>query len=184
MTVKQVAVRLKAEDDGSVVRMYKAAEAAGVHAAEAATTSTERAIAAQDRQIASLRRVAAEATIAGAAQARIDSMTGVSGRGAGSAKASASVLFAADDDYQRQAANLRAVIDPAAAAQDRLNRELASYAQLARVGAINSKELAAGQALAKTQYDDQGRRGHGGAGRDDRRVGRRHGPADRGLAVG
>ena len=153
MTVKQVAVRLKAEDDGSVVRMYKAAEAAGVHAAEAATTSTERAIAAQDRQIASLRRVAAEATSAGAAQARIDSMTGVSGRGAGSAKASASVLFAADDDYQRQAANLRAVIDPAAAAQDRLNRELASYAQLARVGAINSKELAAGQALAKTQYD-------------------------------
>ena len=147
MTVKQVAVRLKAEDDGSVVRMYKAAEAA------AATTATGRAIAAQDRQIASLRRVAAEATQAGAAQARIDSLTGVSGRGAGSAKASASVLFAADDDYARQAANLRAVIDPAAAAQDRLNRELASYAQLAKVGAISSKELAAGQALAKTQYD-------------------------------
>tara|TARA_R110002124_G_scaffold173690_4_gene341327 strand:- start:18578 stop:21292 length:2715 start_codon:yes stop_codon:yes gene_type:complete len=153
MTVKQVAVRLKADDDGSVVRMYKTAEAAGVHAADATTGATQRAIAAQERQVESLRRVAAEATSAGAARARIDAMTGVSGSGAGSARASARVLFAADEDYARQAANLRAVVDPAAAAQDRLNRELASYSQLARVGAISSKELAAGQALAHKQYD-------------------------------
>lgn len=153
MTVKQVAVRLKADDDGSVVRMYKTAEAAGVHAADATTGATQRAIAAQERQVESLRRVAAEATNAGAARARIDAMTGVSGSGAGSARASARVLFAADEDYARQAANLRAVVDPAAAAQDRLNRELASYSQLARVGAISSRELAAGQALARQQYD-------------------------------
>lgn len=154
MTVKQVAIRLKPEGGGEVVRAFKDLQTAGVNAEQATTAATLQAIAAQDRQLEKTRQVqlAMSQPVPGV-QSRIDQITGVTGGTNARAAVAAPTLYAANDDYERRASALRAVIDPLGAAQDRLNAELAEYRQLAHVGAISSKELAEGQALAKSRFD-------------------------------
>lgn len=71
-----------------------------------------------------------------------------------SARASASVFEEAGREADQMAARvaaLRAELDPAAAAQDRLNAELSEYSALASKGAISANELAAAQTLARNR---------------------------------
>lgn len=68
-----------------------------------------------------------------------------------SAKYDAATI-AANRDAQAAAA-LRAQINPLAAAQTRLNTEMAEYSALAARGAINARELAQAQVLLKGRFD-------------------------------
>lgn len=70
----------------------------------------------------------------------------------GMARESAAVFLAADKEAEALAgrvAQLRAQLDPAAAAQDRLNAEIAEYNDLAARHLITTQELAAATALAQ-----------------------------------
>lgn len=74
-----------------------------------------------------------------------------------SARDSASVFeeaARAEDLMAREAAQLRAQINPLGAALDQLNADLAQYARLADAGAISASELAQVQAMARARYDD------------------------------
>jgi hypothetical protein len=55
--------------------------------------------------------------------------------------------------FAKQAASLRASIDPVGSSQARLNSELAEYSNLLKAGAINSQEFARAQALAQGRHD-------------------------------
>lgn len=84
------------------------------------------------------------------------------GAGGGSARASASVFEEAGREADQMAAKvalLRAEINPLAAAQDRLNAELAEYSALAAKGAISAEELSAAQALARNRAANQNNQG-------------------------
>ncbi|MBA1141758.1 phage tail length tape measure family protein [Mesorhizobium neociceri] len=76
------------------------------------------------------------------------------GSSGGSARASASVFEDAgreSDQMASRVAALRAELDPAAAAQNRLNDELSEYSALAAKGAISAEELVAAQTLARSR---------------------------------
>ncbi len=80
---------------------------------------------------------------------------GVNGSGT-SARASAAVFeesARAAEELERQVAGVRAQIDPLAAAQNRLNKELAEYQSLADRGAISTDELSKAQNVARGRYD-------------------------------
>ncbi|MER8540242.1 phage tail length tape measure family protein [Mesorhizobium sp. M1334] len=71
-----------------------------------------------------------------------------------SARASASVFEEAGAEADQMAARvaaLRAELNPLAAAQDRVNAELAEYSALAARGAISADELAQAQAMARSR---------------------------------
>ncbi|MER9056417.1 phage tail length tape measure family protein [Mesorhizobium sp. M0910] len=71
-----------------------------------------------------------------------------------SARASASVFDEAGREADQMAARvaaLRAELNPLAAAQDRVNAELAEYSALAARGAISADELAQAQAMARSR---------------------------------
>ncbi len=93
-----------------------------------------------------------KAAQAGAAfQSSLNASFGI-GAAPNSARASASVFEQAGreaDAFAAKVAALRAEINPTAAAQDRLNAELAEYSAMAAKGAINAEELARAQALAR-----------------------------------
>ena len=74
-----------------------------------------------------------------------------------SARDSASVFedaARAEDLMAREAAQLRAQINPLGAALDQMNAELATYSRLASAGAISASELAQAQGMARARYDD------------------------------
>ena len=74
-----------------------------------------------------------------------------------SARDSASVFedaARAEDLMAREAAQLRAQLNPLGAALDQLNSELAQYSRLADSGAISATELTQAQAMARARYDD------------------------------
>ncbi|MCX5518447.1 phage tail length tape measure family protein [Kaistia defluvii] len=74
-----------------------------------------------------------------------------------SARDSASVfedVARAEDRMAREAAQLRAQLNPLGAALDQLNNELAQYSRLADAGAISATELTQAQAMARARYDD------------------------------
>lgn len=165
MTVKQVAIRLKPEGGQDVVNAAKQGEDALVKMGAGATTATEKAIAASDRQVAKLREIAAAASDTRTQlQRQIEAAAGGSTRvglqdqftqpGNASAKAAARSLFAQDDAYERRGAAIKAALDPASAAQERLNDELREYAALARAGKLSTDQLAQAQALARGRYDE------------------------------
>ncbi|WP_336799575.1 phage tail length tape measure family protein [Kaistia sp. MMO-174] len=60
----------------------------------------------------------------------------------------------AEQQMAREAAQLRAQINPLGAALDQLNSELTQYSRLADAGAISAGELAQAQAMARGRYDD------------------------------
>ncbi len=71
-----------------------------------------------------------------------------------SAKSSAAVFEEAGREADQMAAKvaaLRAQLDPLAAAQDRVNAEIAEYSTLAQRGMISAEEFAKAQAMARTR---------------------------------
>lgn len=143
------------------------AERAGVRitggyaaAIDAVVLSHDKAAQAAARQAAELRALAdAERLAASQAdgQAKWNSYAGVNRAGAASARDSAAVFEAAAreaDEMARSVATLRAQIDPAGAAQAKLNSELMQYQALADQGAIDAREFAAAQDLARKRYDE------------------------------
>lgn len=73
-----------------------------------------------------------------------------------SASQSASVFEEAARAEQlmaKEAAQLRAQINPLGAALDQMNAELAQYSSMASAGAISAGELAQAQAMARSRYD-------------------------------
>jgi hypothetical protein len=73
-----------------------------------------------------------------------------------SARDSASVFedaARAEGLMAKEAAQLRAQINPLGAALDQMNAELAQYSSLAAAGAINAGELAQAQAMARSRYE-------------------------------
>lgn len=89
--------------------------------------------------------------------ADLNERLGVDGNGT-SAKASASAFedaARAADELGRRVAGVRAQIDPLGVAQDRLNKALAEYEDLARRGAISSDDLGKAQGVARQQFDTQ-----------------------------
>ncbi|MET4683683.1 phage tail length tape measure family protein [Brevundimonas faecalis] len=165
MSVKQIAVRLKPEGGKDVVREAQGAERALVSMNEKAAAGSDRAAAAARREIEQLREVAKAAVQAQtAAQNRINAVAGGSTRislqdqtsAPGNARASvaAQSLFAADKVYERRAQALRAALDPAWAAQQKLNQELAEYDALAKRGKITTDQLAQAQGQARRRYEE------------------------------
>jgi len=158
-TTRQIAFRLKPEGGAEVISEVRRIEEAGVQANTATAAATDRATQAAERQEAQWRRNAEAlrmAAQASQAQNQFNAALGVGGYGAGSASASADVFaaaFRADEDAARRAAQLKAEIDPLAAATDRYNAELREYDGLQKRGAISTMELAQAQALAKTRLD-------------------------------
>lgn len=157
---RQIAFRLKPEGGAEVVSEVRKIEQAGVQANAATAAATDRATQAAARQEAQWRRNAEAlrmAAQAAQAQNQFNSVLGIGGvSGAGSASASADVFaaaFRADEEAARRAAQLKAEIDPLAAATDRYNAELREYDALHKRGAISTLELARAQELAKTRLD-------------------------------
>jgi len=145
MAVKQVAVRLKPEGGAETVSTFKQVEEAGARAGNAAAAASDKATAAAAKQEAQWKRNAEAyraAANAADAQARFNTVLGV-GAGQSSAAASAEVFaarFASNDNDARLAAQIRAQIDPLAAAQDRYNRELAETQRLRAAGRLTDEQ--------------------------------------------
>lgn len=155
MAVKQVAIRLTPQGKEDVVNAAKAGEDALVKMGAGAASATEKAIAASDRQVAKLREIAAAATDSRTAlQAQIDRATGVTGGTNASAKAAARSLFAQDDAYERRGKAIKAALDPASAAMDKLNDELRELDALSRAGKLSTDQLARAQVAARVRYDE------------------------------
>ena len=157
---RQIAFRLKPEGGAEVVNEVRKIEQAGVQANAATAAATDRATQAAERQEAQWRRNAEAMRIAASAaraQTQFNTVLGIGGvSGAGSASASADVFaaaFRADEDAARRAAQLKAEIDPLAAATDRYNAELREYEALQKRGAISTLEMARAQELAKGRLD-------------------------------
>lgn len=83
-------------------------------------------------------------------QSALNASFGIGGA-TNSARASAAVFEEATreaDRFAAKAATLRAALDPVAAAQNRINAEIAEYAVLAQRGIITAEEFARAQAMA------------------------------------
>jgi len=155
MSVKQIAVRLKPEGGKDVIREAEGAERALVRMNENAAAGSDKAAAAAMREVERLREVAKAAAQANTAlQSRIDQTTGVSGGTNARASVAGRTLGAADKAYDRRAQLLKETLDPAWAAQQKLNQELAEYDALARRGKITTEQLAQAQNLAKQRYNE------------------------------
>lgn len=157
---RQIAFRLKPEGGAEVVNEVRKIEQAGVQANAATAAATDRATQAAERQEAQWRRNAEAMRIAASAaraQTQFNTVLGIGGvSGAGSASASADVFaaaFRADEDAARRAAQLKAEIDPLAAATDRYNAEVREYEALQKRGVISTLEMARAQELAKGRLD-------------------------------
>lgn len=155
MSVKQVAIRLKPEGGKDVIREAEGAERALVRMNEKAAAGSDKAAAAAMREVERLREVAKAASQANTAlQSRIDQTTGVSGGTNARASVAGRTLGAADKAYDRRAQLLKETLDPAWAAQQKLNQELAEYDALAKRGKITTEQLAQAQNLAKQRYNE------------------------------
>lgn len=155
MSTKQVAIRLKPEGGKDVIREAEGAERALVRMNEKAAAGSDKAAAAAMREVERLREVAKAAAQANTAlQSRIDQTTGVSGGTNARASVAGRTLAAADKAYDRRAQVLLEGLNPAWAAQQKLNQELAEYDALARRGKITTEQLAQAQNLAKQRYNE------------------------------
>lgn len=155
MSVKQVAIRLKPEGGKDVIREAEGAERALVRMNEKAAAGSDKAAAAAMREVERLREVAKAAAQANTAlQSRIDHTTGVSGGTNARASVAGRTLAAADKAYDRRAQVLLEGLNPAWAAQQKLNQELAEYDALAKRGKITTEQLAQAQNLAKQRYNE------------------------------
>ncbi len=155
MSVKQIAVRLKPEGGKDVIREAEGAERALVRMNEKAAAGSDKAAAAAMREVERLREVAKAAAQANTAlQSRIDQTTGVSGGTNARASVAGRTLEAADKAYDRRAQVLMETLNPAWAAQQKLNQELAEYDALAKRGKITTEQLAQAQNLAKQRYNE------------------------------
>jgi ribosomal protein S20 len=88
-------------------------------------------------------------------QSGLNRLLGVNDNQSGAARASAAAFEEAAREADQLAAKadaLRASLDPVAAAQQRLNAELAEYNRLASAGAISSGELAQANAAAHQRF--------------------------------
>lgn len=159
MSATQVSIRLGLEGKAEVKRGFEEVGRAGTQAFGEVERSLVRTGVATERETARLKRLAEAArlaTAAEAAQARFDRVLGVERGATKSARASAETFEAAAreaEHFDRRAKALKASLDPLAAAQDRLNAELAEYAALAKRGSISVAEHAAANALAKARFD-------------------------------
>ncbi|MEN5112837.1 phage tail length tape measure family protein [Brevundimonas diminuta] len=155
MSTKQVAIRLKPEGGKDVIREAEGAERALVRMNEKAAAGSDKAAAAAMREVERLREVAKAAAQANTAlQSRIDQTTGVSGGTNARASVAGRTLAAADKAYDRRAQVLLEGLNPAWAAQQKLNQELAEYDALAKRGKITTEQLAQAQNLAKQRYNE------------------------------
>lgn len=124
------------------------------------TAANDNATKAAERHAAALRDMAEAERLAASIsdnQARFNSLLGVGDSGAGSARDSAAVFEQAAREaeaFDASVAALRAQLDPLGAATQKLNAELASYADMAARGAITSDELAQAQALARQRFEE------------------------------
>ncbi len=159
MSTTNVSIRLGVEGKAEVKRAFEEVGQAGTQAFGQVDRALEKTGAATDRETARFKRLAEAARMtaqADAAQGRFNQVLGVDRQTAGSARASAEVFEQAAREaerYEARARALRATLDPLAAAQHRLNAELAEYAALASRGAITTAEQAAANALAKSRFD-------------------------------
>lgn len=156
MTTRQIAYRLKAEgktelrrDQQEVAQGFKETYAAAEQGAAQATAAADRL----EKRYRAMAQAAQDSAQAQASQARFNAMLGVREPARGSAAASASVFMQDDADVRRVEA-LRAALDPAAAAQNKLNHELKEYQTLANAGKITTAELAQLQGQARVRYDE------------------------------
>lgn len=164
MTTRQIAYRLKAEgktelrrDQQEVAQGFKETYAAAEQGAAQATTAA-------DKHIRKMKEATAAAADMTAMQRRIEALAGSSSRlslnDQGSAPSTArarnsAIIFNVQDDfYTRRAEELRDVLDPAAAAQKKLNHELKEYQTLANAGKITTGELAQLQGQARVRFDE------------------------------
>jgi hypothetical protein len=159
MSTTNVSIRLGVEGKAEVKRAFEEVGQAGTQAFGQVDRALEKTGAATDREAARFKRLAEAARMAAqadAAQGRFNQVLGVDRQAAGSARASAEVFEQAAREaerYEARAKALRATLDPLAAAQDRLNTELAEHAALASRGAITTAEQAAANVLAKSRFD-------------------------------
>ncbi|GAA0197919.1 hypothetical protein GCM10010203_56150 [Actinomadura yumaensis] len=161
MSTRNVGVRIQVDGRTEVMRAVKelgdglqSAYGRGEKAAAAATAAAE-------THARKLKSQTAEMT---AMQRQIEALAGSSTRlslqdqgGLPSdrrAKQSAMIFIAQDKAYTERAEKLRDVLDPVAAAQNKLNHELREYQTLANAGKITTGELAQLQAQAKTRFDE------------------------------
>lgn len=156
MTTRQIAYRLKAEgktelrrDQQEVAQGFKETYAAAEQGAAQATAAADRL----EKRYRAMAQAAQDSAQAQASQARFNAMLGVREPARGSAAASASVFMQDDADVLRVEA-LRAALDPAAAAQNKLNHELKEYQTLANAGKITTAELAQLQGQARVRFDE------------------------------
>ena len=115
---------------------------------------------AAERQARQLKELAAAERLAATSadgQARWNQWAGVRDGGAGAARDSAAVFEKAAreaEDFEKRVSALRAQINPAGAALDRMNAELVEYSALAARGAINADELAVAQMMARARFNE------------------------------
>lgn len=158
MTTRQIAYRLKAEgktelrrDQQEVAQGFKETYAAAEQGAAQATAAADRL----ERRYRAMAQAAQDSAQAQRAQFAVNAgyAPGLNRDSRGSAAASASVFMQDDADVRRVEA-LRAALDPAAAAQNKLNHELKEYQTLANAGKITTAELAQLQGQARVRYDE------------------------------
>lgn len=155
MRAKEIPIRLQPTGGKDVIREAEGAERALVRMNEKAAAGSDKAAAAAMREVERLREVArAAAQVDTALQSRIDQTTGVSGGTNARASVAGRTLGAADKAYDRRAQLLKETLDPAWAAQQKLNQELAEYDALAKRGKITTEQLAQAQNLAKQRYNE------------------------------
>lgn len=150
MAQPKVAIRLGTEGKQDIVRAFKEVGDAGDAAAQRATRAFDRAAAdmesAQRRQVAAAQKLAAIMPQT-AMQARINMAVGTgSSLDEGSARLSAAAfreLIAEQERYQASAARIRATLDPAWAAQQRFNSEMAEARVLVSAGVLSLDEYCA-----------------------------------------
>lgn len=155
MSTKQVAIRLKPEGGKDVIREAEGAERALVRMNEKAAAGSDKAAAAAMREVERLREVAKAAAQANTAlQSRIDQTTGVSGGTNARASVAGRTLAAADKAYDRRAQVLLEALNPAWAAQQKLNSEVAEYDALLKRSKITTDQHNQAVALSRQRYDE------------------------------
>jgi hypothetical protein len=186
MSTTQYALRI-AVDGGDSEVVVKRIEAALVEAGAKGSVAFDRTSASTDRAVAQLKRLAdgvrSDIDPLHAAQTRLNAdmeryamlaeKGALSAEELGRAQAKARERFeGATSVYTRgytveqeaSARNVRAMIEsheaqlnPLAAAQNRLNKELAEYKSLAASGALSTEQLSKAQAVARQRFEDTSR---------------------------
>lgn len=156
MTTRQIAYRLKAEgktelrrDQQEVAQGFKETYAAAEQGAAQATAAAVRL----EKRYRAMAQAAKDSAQAQASQSRYNALLDVREPVRGTAAASAAVFMQDDTDVRRVEA-LRAALNPAADAQNKLNHELREYQLLANAGKITTAELAQLQGQAKVRFDE------------------------------